>query len=179
MASVNSNPEELNHKESTSTNFNRSLSFEDAPAEECTTPENKEEDTQNSGRRARRAKILAQSNMKALPGSYSSLARHYKGNVGRWKVEEHIKFLQGLKLHGKNWKQVEKFVQSRNGPQIRSHAQKFFKRIQAHCTSGEHPMELLKNSNFSIDVILSGIEENEDKLELSKRLKEELFNINL
>jgi SHAQKYF class myb-like DNA-binding protein len=179
MASLSSNPPELQQKESSSSKITQSLSFEDTPADECTTPENKEEEEQNSGRRTRRAKLLAQSNMKALPGSYSSLARHYKGNVGRWKIEEHIKFLQGLKRHGKNWKQVEKYVQSRNGPQIRSHAQKFFKRIQANCSSEESPIDLLKRTNFSIEVILSGIDENEDKLELSKKLKEELFNENL
>jgi hypothetical protein len=28
--------------------------------------------------------------------------------------------------HGKNWKLVEKLVKTRKGPQVRSHAQKFF-----------------------------------------------------
>lgn len=49
---------------------------------------------------------------------------------GRWTKEEHQKFIEGLKLFGKNWKQVEEHVGTRNGAQIRSHAQKFFNRLE-------------------------------------------------
>ena len=31
-----------------------------------------------------------------------------------------------MKLYGKDWKRVEKFIGTRSGAQIRSHAQKFF-----------------------------------------------------
>lgn len=62
-------------------------------------------------------------------GYFSSHAKD-NGNTGRWKTDEHIQFLEGIKKHGKNWKLVEQHVPSRSGPQIRSHAQKFFKRIQ-------------------------------------------------
>lgn len=50
--------------------------------------------------------------------------------AGRWTKEEHQKFIEGLKLFGKNWKQVEEHVGTRNGAQIRSHAQKFFNRLE-------------------------------------------------
>lgn len=50
--------------------------------------------------------------------------------VGRWTKEEHQKFVEALKLYGKNWKQVEEHVGTRNGAQIRSHAQKFFNRLE-------------------------------------------------
>eukprot|EP01017_Pseudomicrothorax_dubius_P039353 TRINITY_DN6013_c0_g1_i6.p1 TRINITY_DN6013_c0_g1~~TRINITY_DN6013_c0_g1_i6.p1 ORF type:complete len:317 (+),score=80.15 TRINITY_DN6013_c0_g1_i6:116-1066(+) len=49
---------------------------------------------------------------------------------GRWTKSEHMKFLEGLKTYGKNWKKVEDFVGSRSGAQIRSHAQKFFNRLE-------------------------------------------------
>ena len=49
---------------------------------------------------------------------------------GRWTKEEHQKFIEGLKKFGKNWKQVEEYVGTRNGAQIRSHAQKFFNRLE-------------------------------------------------
>ena len=50
--------------------------------------------------------------------------------TGRWTKQEHEKFIEGLKIHGKNWKKVEEFIGTRSGAQIRSHAQKFFNRIQ-------------------------------------------------
>lgn len=49
---------------------------------------------------------------------------------GRWTKEEHQRFVDGLKKFGKNWKQVEDYVGTRNGAQIRSHAQKFFNRLE-------------------------------------------------
>lgn len=49
--------------------------------------------------------------------------------AGRWNKEEHEKFIHAIKTFGKNWKDVEKHIESRTGAQIRSHAQKFFNRI--------------------------------------------------
>ena len=40
------------------------------------------------------------------------------------------KFLYlGLKMYGKDWKKIEILVGTRNGAQIRSHAQKFFSKL--------------------------------------------------
>lgn len=50
--------------------------------------------------------------------------------AGRWTKEEHQRFVEALKIYGKNWKKVEEHINSRSGAQIRSHAQKFFNRIQ-------------------------------------------------
>lgn len=49
--------------------------------------------------------------------------------TGRWNKEEHDKFIDAIKKFGKDWKQVEQYIESRTGAQIRSHAQKFFNRI--------------------------------------------------
>jgi len=49
---------------------------------------------------------------------------------GRWTKEEHQKFIEGLRIYGKNWKKVEDYVGTRTGAQIRSHAQKFFNRLE-------------------------------------------------
>lgn len=35
-----------------------------------------------------------------------------------------------MSLHGRDWKKVEQHIGSRTGAQIRSHAQKFFNRIE-------------------------------------------------
>ena len=41
-----------------------------------------------------------------------------------------------MRLHGKDWKKVEDFIGTRTGAQIRSHAQKYFLRIEEelNCT---------------------------------------------
>jgi hypothetical protein len=36
----------------------------------------------------------------------------------------------GLKMFGKDWKQIEDFIGTRTGSQIRSHAQKYFNKVQ-------------------------------------------------
>ena len=51
-------------------------------------------------------------------------------STGRWTQKEHVLFIEGLKIYGKNWKKVESFIGTRTGTQIRSHAQKFFNRIR-------------------------------------------------
>lgn len=51
-------------------------------------------------------------------------------STGRWTQQEHVLFIEGLKIFGKNWKKVESYIGTRTGTQIRSHAQKFFNRIK-------------------------------------------------
>ena len=49
---------------------------------------------------------------------------------GRWTKKEHQDFIEAIQKYGKNWKIVEKYVKTRSGTQIRSHAQKFFNRME-------------------------------------------------
>jgi len=59
-------------------------------------------------------------------GESSSLANI---NNGRWTDEEHDKFVEALRLHGKDWNLIQEFIGSRTSAQIRSHAQKYFSKL--------------------------------------------------
>lgn len=54
------------------------------------------------------------------------------------------KFVEALKKYGKQWKKVEDYIQTRSGAQIRSHAQKYFLKIQKEYP-GQDPYEVFKN----------------------------------
>ncbi len=49
----------------------------------------------------------------------------------------YISIYTGLQLYGKNWKKIEEVIGTRNGSQIRSHAQKFFHKIKKTFESTE------------------------------------------
>ena len=50
--------------------------------------------------------------------------------AGRWSKNEHKKFLEAIKLYGKNWQKEHKYVGTRNSTQARSHAQKYFAKLE-------------------------------------------------
>ncbi|CAM9328636.1 unnamed protein product [Chrysoparadoxa australica] len=53
-----------------------------------------------------------------------------KENTGRWSTEEHNLFLHGLETLGKNWKGIAEVIPTRSVVQIRTHAQKYFLRLE-------------------------------------------------
>ncbi|CAG9328797.1 unnamed protein product [Blepharisma stoltei] len=63
---------------------------------------------------------------------------------GRWTHEEHQRFLKAIELYGKNWKKVEEHVVTRTGAQIRSHAQKYFIKIEKHGATKVQPQGITK-----------------------------------
>lgn len=56
-----------------------------------------------------------------------------------WTDEEHDKFLEALQLFDRDWKKIEDFVGSKTVIQIRSHAQKYFLKVQKNGTAAHVP----------------------------------------
>ena len=79
--------------------------------------------------------------------------KNEKLNSGRWKPNEHDKFLEAIIIHGNDWKLVQKNIKSRSSTQARSHAQKFLfklgKKLQID------PDSTNKLSKDSIDKIIN------------------------
>lgn len=50
--------------------------------------------------------------------------------TGRWSKKEHEQFIKGLSEYGKEWKKVATLITTRTIVQIRTHAQKYFQKIQ-------------------------------------------------
>ena len=57
-------------------------------------------------------------------------------HTGRWTTKEHETFLQALKLYGKEWKKVAAMVKTRTVVQTRTHAQKYFQKLQKLRSAG-------------------------------------------
>lgn len=80
-----------------------------------------------------------------------------KKDRGRWRPEEHDLFLKGLEKYGRDWKKIESLVGTRTGPQIRSHAQKYFNKLSKEKEQNELSSDLSlmnKESSPSISSLL-------------------------
>eukprot|EP01080_Neovahlkampfia_damariscottae_P009631 gene9631-1835_t len=51
--------------------------------------------------------------------------------VGLWSSDEHALFMKGYEKYGRNWSQIaQEFCTLRTRQQVRSHAQKFFRKFE-------------------------------------------------
>jgi SHAQKYF class myb-like DNA-binding protein len=57
-------------------------------------------------------------------------------HTGRWTKEEHEAFLSALQTYGKEWKKVAAKVKTRTVVQTRTHAQKYFQKLQKAVEGG-------------------------------------------
>ena len=89
-------------------------------------------------------------------------------NTGRWSTEEHKKFIEGLKVYGKNWKKIQKLIGTRSITQARSHAQKFLmklKIIKNPCLNLDFSNDKVKNLSDSIkEIKKKNINQEEKKI---------------
>ena len=81
---------------------------------------------------------------------------------GRWTLKEHIQFLQALDKFGISWKKISDLIPSRTPTQIRSHSQKFYKRLK-ECKDTELGIDFTsKHINNVNDMIAHIREVNKD-----------------
>ena len=85
--------------------------------------------TDGFARRCATAGVLHTSNThrRSRPGETVTRTR----NAGRWSAQEHARFVDGLEKYGRRkWIRIAEHVGTRTVIQVRSHAQKYFKKLR-------------------------------------------------
>jgi SHAQKYF class myb-like DNA-binding protein len=70
--------------------------------------------------------------------------------AGRWTNEEHRLFLHGLQLHNKQWKLIADLVKTRTVVQIRTHAQKYFQKLEKMSQSKQRSDSIVSDVSISV-----------------------------
>lgn len=83
-------------------------------------------------------------------------------SIGRWKYDEHQRFVEALIKYGNDWKQVQKLVKTRSSTQARSHAQKFFVKIQK-AKLLKFNLDLSKNSIKKLHDLMNNLSDEDYK----------------
>jgi SHAQKYF class myb-like DNA-binding protein len=98
----------------------------------CITSEPTERSTEDTSSNADKqpTEKLQQHNNKGKRKRSDSGSYNAGQSAGRWTQEEHQAFLEGLKECGREWKKVAMRIPTRTSAQIRSHAQKYFAKLQ-------------------------------------------------
>ena len=69
--------------------------------------------------------------------------------LGRWSYEEHKRFVRSIVKYPNNWEKITKEVKTRSDVQIRSHCQKFFKKLKK-CKSEQLGIDFTSDTIHSI-----------------------------
>ena len=69
--------------------------------------------------------------------------------LGRWSYEEHKRFVRSIVKYPNNWEKITKEVKTRSDVQIRSHSQKFFKKLKK-CKSEQLGIDFTSDTIHSI-----------------------------
>ena len=79
-------------------------------------------------------------------------------NDGIWTEEEHKKFIGALYICNCKWYNIQKYVPTRTSGQVRSHAQKFYKRLKD-----------FKDDSLGLDFTLDSIKNLKDIINIVKK----------
>lgn len=82
------------------------------------------------------------SEVSSTPKSNLKVMEAGQEHTGRWTREEHEAFLQALQQYGKEWKKVAAKVKTRTVVQTRTHAQKYFQKLQKGLIGDKGDFEL-------------------------------------
>jgi len=115
-------------------------------------------------------------------------------NEGRWTKEEHDKFLDGIVQYGINWKKVKTLISSRTSIQVRSHAQKFFRKLKM-CKDEKLGIDFTDesissirdmifqiktiNNNYNIKNIFKYLSDKFDNMKKPKKYDGQIMNYNI
>lgn len=116
----------------------------------CSDSELSSSDASPVGKRSRDASA---STGASTPKSASSSPKAMKANTGRWTDAEHKLFLKGLETFPyRAWKKIATLIKTRTVVQIRTHAQKYYQKLEkeeARMKDREH--QLAQHSSCSKD----------------------------
>jgi SHAQKYF class myb-like DNA-binding protein len=173
--------------------MNMGLRLVNKAASEMSPPSNssttKRRSKQSSSSNSSSENSLKRTHLAKTPGSTTSLGSSDKGEVvynqGRWTSLEHFKFLEALKKFGKEWQKVQQHVSTRTSTQARSHAQKFFVKLDKKSLTLEEFLKGLDLKEVEKNLLASGMdntdydEEREVNIIASRKKGSSVMNIAL
>ena len=95
-------------------------------------------------------------------------------NRGKWSQEENRAFVEGILKYGNNWKQIQTDIPTRTWLQIKTHAQKFFLKLQRISIPIVYLNYSYSTVNYFQKMLLSL---NKEKLDEVITILGQLFNI--
>ena len=99
-------------------------------------------------------------------------------NRGKWTEDEQNKFIEGIVLHGTDWKKVQNLIKTRSEVQIRTYSQNFVRKIKL-IKDEELRLDFTLNSVCNIKDIILQIKSNNKNYNISNDLNIYIINIML
>lgn len=69
---------------------------------------------------------------------------------GQWTTLEHAKFVEALKIYGKDYQSIADIVGTRDSNQVKSHAQKFMQQLKKSTKSEDRKLFETLNVNLRV-----------------------------
>jgi SHAQKYF class myb-like DNA-binding protein len=77
--------------------------------------------------------------------------------LGRWSDEEHYKFLEALRIYGKDWDKIQAHIGTRDAAHCRSHAQKFLIKLEKSMNA-KSPKKMIEDAQIYHDILSKRVE---------------------